>query len=410
MRLRSTFHLLSVLCLLLGLERLCGQDADAELDQLLKAIGSGETSDAELEKLLADPKLSEAAQLALQLEAEPKTPKWNPVLTLEAGLGMKRNVALSPVRPESSPFLRSLLDLIVMRDDSDGLQAFIYGSWEDFRYNDSEVDKEQTGLLMAEVKKEYDSGWDLGWNGQYIYQNQVLDLSTDFAIPERVRIEGNTLLSSVTARRYLRGRFWAEGRFELGRQNFIAPLDDFWEYTPRFELAKWWKQNHVALSYQFSSRPYDNRNEPDGNGLNVPGTQLEFNVHRIELEWKQNWDAENTWRTTTRVRREISNDNGSGYFKYRRWRVAEKLRYRRGAWTVQGEGIWSFYHYPNQLAALGSPLNRRRIEWAFKVRVDRRIHRYWKGYLAFDWNRTDSNQAASSYTVSLIHAGLVFER
>jgi len=386
------------------------QDTDAELDKLLQAVESESMTDEELDKLLSDPKVSKAASLALELEEMQRRPKWSPVLTLEAGLGVKENVALSPVRPETSPLLRTLIDLIVLRDNSDGLEAFVYGSWEDFRYNDSEVDKEQTGLLMVEFKKEFESGWDLSWNGQYIYQNQVLDLSTDFAIPNTLRIEGNTFLTSAAARRYLPKRFWAEGRFELGRQDFISPLDDYWEYTPRFELAKWWKQNHVAMSYQFTDRPYDNRAEPDGNGLDILGTQLEYNVHRLELEWKQNWGTNDVWRSTTKVRREVSTDNGTGYFKFRRWRISEKVRYKRDKWTVTAEASWSPFVYPNQEAVLGLIERRKRTDWGFSLRLDRLINKYWRGYLAYDWEKSDSNQTSSTYSVNIVHAGLVFER
>lgn len=395
---------------LFGAVQLSAQDVDEELDRLLKAVESGDTSDEELNKLLADPKLSKVAEMALELDESRRLPKWSPVVTLEGGLGVKKNVALSPVRPETSALMRTLLDLIVIRDSSDGLESFIYGSWEDFRYHDSAVDKEQTGLLMTELKKEFESGWDLSWSGQYIYQNQVLDLSTDQAVPDTLRIEGNTFLTSATARRYLTGRYWAEGKFELGRQNFISPLDDYWEYSPRLELAKWWKQNHVALSYQFTDRPYDNRREPDFNGLDIVGTQLEFNVHRVQLEWKQEWGANQAWRATTRVRREISTDNGTGYFKFKRWRLGEKLRYKHEKWTVTADANWSFYYYPNQVAALGLAAKRRRTDWNFAFRVDRVLSKYWKGYLAYDWEKSDSNQNASSYSVNLVHAGVVFER
>ena len=381
MFIRPTAFVFCLVCAAFSVVPLTAQDIDAEFDKLLKAAESGDTSDAELDKLLADPEMSKAVERAIQLDESQQVPKWNPVITLEGGLGIKKNVALSPVRPETSPLMRSLLDLIVIRDNSDGLEAFFYGSWEDFRYSDSEVDKEQTGLLMAEFKKEFESGWDLSWNGQYIYQNQVLDLSTDQAVPDTLRIEGNTFLTSATARRYLTGRYWAEGKFELGRQNFISPLDDYWEYTPRIELAKWWKQNHVALSYAFTNRPYDTRREPDFNGLDTPGTQLEFNLHRIQLEWKQEWGKNQAWRATTRVRREISKDNGTGYFKFKRWRLGEKLRYKNDKWTVTADASWSFFYYPNQFATLRAVARRRRTDWNFTFRIDRMLSKYWKGYM-----------------------------
>jgi hypothetical protein len=387
------------------------QDTDAELDRLLKAVTEEGTSDEDLEKLLGTSDISAATILALELEKLKQRPKWTPVLTLEVGAGIKDNVSLSPVRPETSPLFRSLFDLIVIRDSTaDGLEAFFYGSWEDFRYSDSEVDKEQTGLLMAEFKKEFESGWDLSCSGQYIYQNQILDLSTDFALPQTLRIEGNTFLTSATARRYLPKKTWVEASMELGRQNFISPLDDYWEYTPRAEVAKWWGRNHVALSYQLNDRPYDNRTEADGTGANILGTQLEFNVHRIELEWLQNWGTNGTWRTTTKIRRELSFDNGAGFFKYRRWRIGEKIRYRKGKWTINGEFNWSAYQYPNQVAVFGFADRRKRSDWNLGLRINRQLNKYWAGYLAYDYEKADSNQASSSYDVNLVHAGLVFER
>ncbi|MGB0579183.1 MAG: hypothetical protein ACPGVU_05720 [Limisphaerales bacterium] len=379
----------------------CAQEATADIDL------DGMT-DAELKALLEDPLAEELAAMLFK-EEERKIPKWSPVITLELGGGIKDNVALSPVRPEKSPLYRTLFDFIMVRDDSDDIEGLLYASWEDFRFTDSEVDKEQTGLLMGEYKKRYESGWDLGLTAQYIYQSQVLDLSTDQSIPFALNVQGHTYLGGLTARRYLTGRYWVDLRLEANRQDFAGPIDDYWDYSPRLELAKWWGKNHVALSYQFNDRPYDNRAEPDAIGGSIPGTELEFNVHRWQLEWKQNWGSNRVWRTTTRLRRELHFDNGSGFFKYRRWRVGEQIRYRKGDWTLRGQFDWSTYNYPNQTALAGLPLRRRRNDWTFKLRIDRQFNKHCTGYVSYDHEISDSNQFASSYRATVVHAGVVLE-
>jgi hypothetical protein len=339
-----------------------------------------------------------------------KPPVWNTFVTYQLGGGFKDNIAISPLRPESSPVLRNLFDVTFMRLPTDGGQFFVLSSWDDVRYVTGEdVDKEQTGLVLAHYKRETESGWDISAAGQYVYQNQVLDLSSTLAIPQILKVEGNTFAGTTTFRRFMIGRWWAELELELSRQDFLAPLDDYWEFGPRVEVAKWWGKNEFALSYELQHRVYDNRGEPETDGFDRPGTGLEFLQHEIEWRWVQNWDANRTWRTTTKVRRELSKDNGAGFYSYRRWRVSEQIRYRKGDWDLGLEFGWSTYVYPGQVRAEGEEGRRQRNDWLVNLRAVRSWSSRWKSYLEYDYELSSSNLADTSYSANFVQAGVIFE-
>lgn len=409
---RSAFGL--AIAALLAFSAACpeirAQSGESALDRLLKELETNDPTDSELEMLLNDPAFAEVAELAVELEETGPGPKWQPIVTLEVGGGYKDNILLSPLLPEGSLLTRSALDLIVLRDANDGLEAFVFGSWEQIRFEKSEADDEVTAILTADVKKETESGWDLSLNAQYIYTDQVVDLSDDPLLPISLRIQGHAASTTIRARRYLPKRYWAELGMEVSRSDFIPPLDDYWAYLPRAEVAKWWGQNHLAFSYVFMARPYDTREEADAIGFAVAGTGLQYDTHRLEFQWRQKWGKDSAWKTRTRLRRELRFDNGSGFYNSRGWRIDQKIRYRRGKWSVAGEVALSYKSYPNQFPIAPLQGVRDRLDWNFRCRVDREISRHWKGYIAFDHETSESNERNASYSVNFVHAGLVFER
>jgi hypothetical protein len=339
-----------------------------------------------------------------------KKPIWTTFVSLQTGGGFNDNIAISPLRSESSPVFRNLLDLTLLRLPDDGGKFFVFSSWDDIRYVSGEdVDKEQTGIVLAQYKRETESGWDYTAAGQYIYQNLVLDLSSTLAIPQILKVEGNTFVGTTTFRRFMIGRWWTELELELSRQDFLAPLDDYWEVGPRVEIAKWWGKNEFALSYELQHRAYDNRGEPETDGFERPGAGLEFLQHEIEWRWVQNWDAARTWRTTTRVRRDLTKDNGAGFYSSRRWRVTEQIRYRKGAWDLGLEFGWSTFFFPGQVAAVGADERRKRNDILVNLRAVRSWNNRWKTYLEYDYELSSSNQADTSYRVNFVQAGVIFE-
>jgi hypothetical protein len=64
--------------------------------------------------------------------------------------------------------------------------------------------------------------------------------------------------------------------------------------------------------------------------ISIAQSSLEFNRNEFDLAVRNNWDHKRRWRTTTKLGFELNEDNGSGYFDYKRYYVAQQLRFQTG--------------------------------------------------------------------------------
>ncbi len=368
----------------------------------------------------ADTDKTPADESALMSPAEAKEleqllnfriPIWETILTIQSGAGFRDNVALSTVQSSSSALINNLLDISIFRLPTNGWQFFVLGSFEDTRFLDrNPVDKEQIGLLAAVLKKEIPNGWEWESAAQYFYQNQVIDLSTSVQLPGTLKVEGHTLVGRTALTRHFDKPYSLRAELELDRQNFAAPIDDYWEAIPRLRLTRHYgRRNEANLSYQASHRPYDHRAETGSTGMDVVGTRLEFLLHRTELGWRHYWDTRQRWRTDLRISRDWNQDNGGGFFNYRRWRLSEQLAWRRDRWETSAEFVWFNYDYPLQPSGRPDGSPRRRNDYVASLRVDRSLTEKLKLYVKWDFEISDSNQPGGDYSATGGHAGLVFE-
>jgi hypothetical protein len=156
----------------------------------------------------------------------PEFSPWDAVFTLQSGAGWKDNVALSSLRREGSPLLRQLAEAIVFRVPVDGLEFNAYVSAEDTRYlARTVVDKEQHLLAHAQVKRAWGADWSTSLTGQYLYQNQVVDLSTSLATPTVLAVEGHSYAARVAVRwsRRSHGRISTARWMTIGRAGQSCP-------------------------------------------------------------------------------------------------------------------------------------------------------------------------------------------
>lgn len=340
----------------------------------------------------------------------PEFSPWDAVFTLQSGAGWKDNVALSALRREGSPLLRQLAEAIVFRVPVDGLEFNAYVSAEDTRYlARTVVDKEQHLLAHAQLKKAWNADWSASLTGQYLYQNQVLDLSTSLATPTVLAVEGHLYAARVAVRRRFAEQWWAELEPSLARQDFNSPLDDYWEGGPKLSVGRALGGGELSFSYELSHRVHDRREQLDRAGVALPGSELAFTQHRAQLAWKRDWDAARRWRTTTRLGHDFSHDNGPGFFDFRAWRVSQQVRWVAAPWDVGLAGRFAAFRYPFQPVGPADPRALERTTFAFNVHAERALTKRVKWFADFDFERLLANQAATGYLVRVVHSGFAVE-
>src|SRR5437867_1226271 len=338
-------------------------------------------------------------------------PKWEHDLSLRTGAGYRDNVALASQSPKESAFVSTGLEMILLRLPENNTRFTLFLSADDLRYLSSgPVDKEQTAFAQALVKTDFGSAWQASLAAEYVYQDQVVDVSATEAGLTTIPIRGHSAIVRAGLRRDFANNYWVMVELPGQRQFFHEPLDDYWEYGPRLTLGKTYgHQSELSVRYEFTRRFYDHEPLRDAQGVAVPGSHRESTQHDARLTWKHYWDTQRRWRATTKLAARQSEDNGSGYFDYLRLQASEQILFRTEVWEISAEGKLAYYDYPVQTVSPKTDLAKRRsTEWDLNFRCERRLSRFLKIFAEYDRAQTISNLAFEQYVVNTVKGGLTW--
>jgi hypothetical protein len=344
---------------------------------------------------------------------------WEKSINLRIAGGYKDNVfPTSPIERQSSPLLLSALDLMVWRLPLDGTHFTFFGSFEDTRYFSVEqVGGEQLAVGFAQVQREFSGDWKAGLSLQYQYLDQVIDLIEHEVLDPAERQEFSELSflgHRMAARPSLRWDFsrpyWAELQLGITRQYLKWPFDDYWEHGPKVMLGRdFGKQGEVSLSFEYLYRPHDERVQATREGMRIPGQSLAMHLQRYEAAWRQSWDTNRHWRTTTRLLFEINEDNGSGFYDFRRWQLVQELRYAARQWEVRTQARLAYTDYPVQTVSASDFSSRRRTSLRANLRAERKVGRAVKIFAEYEHDRSTSRLVFDHYKVNTVFSGIDWE-
>jgi hypothetical protein len=343
-------------------------------------------------------------------------PRWDNSLNLRAGLGYKDNVLFSHSDREGSLFFVSALELFAFAPSLRGNQISLFGTFEDIRFFSAEgVDKEQTGLFVGQVKRDLGEDWKAGLSLQYLYQDQVLDLIV-LAGPAGpgeatiLKIVGHRFVARPSIRWDFQRPYWMELEGGINRQLLGDSWSDYWENGPKMTFGRdFGKRAEVTFSYEYLYSPFDDRSQATRDGFTLPGTRLVMHRHRVELGWRQYWDTNRHWRTTTRLSFDHNDDNGSGYYDYQRYGIAEQLRYAAGRWEFKAQARLAYYEYPRQSISDTDLSKRRRTSLRLNVRGERKLGKRARIFAEADHERSISRLAFDDYHVNTVFSGVDWE-
>jgi hypothetical protein len=300
------------------------------------------------------------------------------------------------------------VELFLLRLPIDGAQFYFFLSGEDIRYLDRDpVDKEQTLIAVAQWKKEFQSPWQVAVTGQYLYQDQVVDVSTTESGFRTAQVLGHGLTLRPSLRRDFANQLWLELEMPVIRQILDDPLDPYFEFGPKMTLAhEYGHKSKLAFTYELRERSYDDRMQTALDGSDIPGTSLDFERHDFELTLYHNWDPERHWLSTTKLGFSRNTDNGPGYYDYVRYQISQQLRYRTESWMVQVGVRLDRYEFDEQKAIRTMPANRHDSGVTFNFRCEKKLAKSLKLYTAFEHSMFDSNRPFYDYGVNTVSAGV----
>ena len=333
-------------------------------------------------------------------------PKWINDFSLRTGAGYRDNVGLSTKSPQDSAFLATGLEMILLRLPENGTQFNFFLNAEHLQFlSSSLVNKEQTAFAQALIKTECGEGWQVSIATEYVYQNQVVDVSFTEPGLTTIPVVGHGVVVREGLRHDLAGDYWVSLELPARRQFFREPLDDYWEYGPRITLGKsYGHKSELSASYEISERAYDHDELRTTDGSALPDTRRKAIQQEARLIWKHYWDAKNRWRTTTRFIARQSEDNGSGYFDYTKLQAGEQILCHTKRWDISAEARVARYDYPVQTVA---GLSRRwSTEIGFDFRCERHVAGFLKVFAEYERERVFSNLETERYIVNTVKGGL----
>jgi hypothetical protein len=339
-------------------------------------------------------------------------PGWDRTFTARASGGYKDNLTYAHLRPESSPFVSAGADALVSWTSFENAQVTGMLSADELRYlGSASVDHERFILGQAQVKKSLWTGFEASFAADYLYQDRVLDLSATETNRQAIFVRNHVITARPRLKMDLPCHNWVAFEWEGSRQLFAAPLDNFWEYGPRFTLAHDYRYgSQVGLSYGIQNRDYDRDAQLTPEGAPIPGAQRRFEQHDVRLAWRHYWDSRQHWRTTTRLGYKVNEDQGPGFFDYTRLSASQQIRLRLNpTWDLSLDARLARYAFGVQQASAADPGKLERTELALSLRCERALTRWLKLVGACEHERAWSNDPFERYTANTVSAGLEAE-
>jgi len=343
-------------------------------------------------------------------ESPPSLAFWDKSLNLRVGGGYNDNVTLAHSAPEASAFVNTGLDAMIFRLPTDGTELYFFLNADDTRFFSSpSVNKEQILIAQAQALHSFTPKWKGGLQLEYIYQDQVFDASTaDFF--SSVRAQGSGITGRPSVRWDMAPKYWLEVVGIATRQLFTEPLDGYWEGGPRMTFGhEYGSRSELHLSYEYTRRVYDTREDLTLDGTPIPGTTLEFGRHAFQLLSRHYWDSERRWRSSSRLDLELNFDNGSGYYNYHKYQFSEQLRYRTKTWEISGQAKVNYYDYDLQDVSPTDTDKRHRLGLILNLRAERNLFRHFKAFAQFEYERFLSNVPSDEYNVTTFSVGIDWE-
>ena len=335
---------------------------------------------------------------------------WDKQVTVSSGLGYNDNVLLSSLATRGSTFVINEVDLLVMRLPLDGWEFVGSLIGDDIRYwHNVGTDREDTFAASLKLEHDLPWAWKLGFETRGLYEDQVLDISTEAGIPTTALVEGFAVTGQPYARKQLIGNSWLNVAIPVTRWWFATPLDDEWEYGPVVTVGyDFGERGDVAVSYAADYQYHQSWMADDQYDLPIPNQKLEVFQSRYEAAWHQYWDTHKHWRSTSRLAYLDSKDNGGGFFNNDEYLAGEELRFEAGGWKLIAGAQITYQDYPVQKISPHKSDTLFRNQWSVSFEANRSLFKGVGVYGKIEYQRVVSNEALfpSDYRATIASGGV----
>ena len=363
-----------------------------------------EISDEELDALLADPD-------ALDAWLEEEFSGWNFSALGRVGWGRSDNVLLATVNPQTGDYVRSEAEMFLTRFPDDSGEFFSYLSLTDLRYSGVEdADKEQMFLSSTQWKRYLSDRTTGVLKLQYIYFDQILDLSLTERqeARERIQFHGYGLGSD------LEYQLTQEDELTFGfmvlREEYAAVLGNDW--LGRLEFAwerPFWFSTEITAKLRAEKRDYDDRAQRDVFGRFVDGDRLKVNRNSATVELSKGWGQEKAIVTSADLRFLRNRDNGVGYYDYDQWSLDLSMEGEWKGFEARASVGVDDSKFLLQTVERFNPLPRKKKDYWGELFLRKNLSSQWSIYLLAEFEESNSNVVTDEYDVLSGSLGFQFD-
>ena len=155
-------------------------------------------------------------------------------------------------------------------------------------------------------------------------------------------------------------------------------------------------------------RAYDTRSQRDEVGFYVPDSDLIYDRPERGLDWIHYLNSDRSVRMRTRFSIMENEDNGSGYFGFRRERLLHNWRFQFSKFSFSATLLKALYNYDFQRSADFKSL-RERTDRSVEVSLNYVYSTNLSIKLEFDQEKIQSNVPQDEYRYRIYSIGLDWE-
>ena len=367
-------------------------------------VGQDDISDEELDALLADPD-------ALDEWLEQEFSGWDFTAMGRVGWGHSDNVLLATVNPQSGDYLRSEFEAFLTHLPDESGEFFSYLTLTDRRYSGVEdADKEQIFLSNTQWKRYLSDRLAGTLKVQYVYFDQILDLSLTERQETRQRIQfhsygvGSNLDYQISPNHELTLGFLVlrEEYAEVLGQDWMGRVDLAWE-------RPFWFSTQLTGRIRAEKRDYDDRAQRDVFGRPTEGDRLKVDRGSAMIEISRDWGKSKAIESAIEVRFLKNRDNGVGYYDYDQWSVGFSLEGEWKGFEARTSVGIEDSEFGIQTVERFNPLPREKNDYWAELFLRKDLGKRWSIYLLAEYVESNSNVITDEYDAFSGSIGFQFE-
>ncbi len=378
-----------------------GQTVDEALDELIEEELKGELG----EDILSDGELAEILGEDFMAELSTK-PGWDVDLKVRTGLGHGDNVLYGAFEQVGSGYLFGALDGLIYRLPEPGqANAYIYFYGEHLSYFE-DVDDGRLYITQGQVTQGWKENRNIGLMGTHIFYDQVFDASADLDTLDTFGVSAHQFEVSPHVEVYFNDGSVFKLEAVFGGTRYEDSYEDSNNSGGRLTFRREFSEvSSLEAIYTNDHRNYREKSPRDADGYAMDGL-LQFRIQQGALNWRRNASSPTGWNFLSSAKYLLQEDNGSGYYDYRRFRISQSAARLTEDWETKLVAAYSRYDYVVRPAETGGTEFLYREGMELTLNLKRTLNDRAKLFFDGQFEHNHSNSLENVYDATRVVLGI----